>query len=135
MVYNESMVKSLLNQLRSTTDYKLIDITLLDPTTRRVIHFLKSSNDDFTIRLESSARLIGRDLLLNGSASTSTGTEKLAVVRQFQESKPATFHIYRNGRKDLTFTKQVADMIKPKEAQPVRRRNNTVRRRDRPITG
>ena len=105
------MPKSLLSQLSTTEEFRPINIHLLDDTTRKVINCLATTTE-FTITLEPLAKRIGRNLLLNGGATTSTGTEKLVLIRQFHEIKPATYHVYRNEKKDDILTKKVAEVVK-----------------------
>ncbi|KKN78676.1 hypothetical protein LCGC14_0347430 [marine sediment metagenome] len=104
------MPKSLLKQLL-TKDGTLINIHLLDATTRAVIKHLKESTE-FCITLESFGLLVNRNLLLKGGASTSTGSENLVLIRQFNSTKPATYHVYRNEKKDYILTKKVAEVVK-----------------------
>ncbi len=105
------MAKSLLSQLSTREEFRLINIHLLDDTTRKVINCLLRTTE-FQVTLEPLAKRIERNLLLNGSATTSTGTERLVLIRQFNSTKPATFHIYRNEKKDEILTKKVAEVVK-----------------------
>ena len=105
------MPKSLLSQLSTRDKFKPINTHLLDPTTRDVISHLLTTTE-FQVTLESTARLIDRNLLLRGSATTSTGTEKLVLIRQFSSVKPATYHVYRAEKKDEILTKKVAEVVK-----------------------
>lgn len=105
------MAKSLLSQLNATEEFRPISIHLLEGTTRKVIKHLLATTE-FRVTLESVAQRIGRNLLLNGGVTTSTGTEKLVLIRQSHETKPATYHVYRNEKKDDILTKKVAEVVK-----------------------
>ncbi len=105
------MAKSLLSQLSTREKFKQINVHLLDETTREVIKHLRATIE-FAVTLESTAKIIDRNLLLNGSASTSTGTEKLVLIRQFSSTKSAIYHVYRNEKKDNILTKKVAEVVK-----------------------
>ncbi len=105
------MAKSLLRQLSTREKFKQINTLLLDETTKSVVKHLRETTE-FEVTLESTARIIDRNLLINGSATTSTGTERLVLIRQFHSTKPATYHVYRDEKKDEILTKKVAEVVK-----------------------